>query len=171
MIKGTNVILRPVRLSEVPILSQWINDESNDSFTNFGLIYERAFEKGFNENGLVSPKSGVLMIENYEGKLVGNVGYNQISRSPNGASFAFSIGIIVVLDYRKQGYGTEAQKLLTEYLFSTFPIMRVEAETDAGNEAERRALEKAGFELEGVLRKAQWRNGSWHDLAMYSRIR
>ena len=34
-----------------------------------------------------------------------------------------------------------------------------------------RALEKAGFTREGVLRKAQWRNGDWHDLVVYSKLR
>ena len=49
--------------------------------------------------------------------------------------------------------------------------MRVEASTDITNSAELRALEKAGFTREGVLRKAQWRNGDWHDLVVYSKLR
>ena len=65
----------------------------------------------------------------------------------------------------------EAQELLAGYLFSVYPIMRVEASTDITNRAEQRALEKAGFTREGVLRKAQWRNGDWHDLVVYSKLR
>ena len=49
--------------------------------------------------------------------------------------------------------------------------MRVEASTDITNLAEQRALEKAGFTREGVLRKAQWRAGDWHDLVVYSLLR
>ncbi|MBA2393543.1 MAG: GNAT family N-acetyltransferase, partial [Ktedonobacteraceae bacterium] len=52
-----------------------------------------------------------------------------------------------------------------------YPIMRVEATTDITNRAEQRALEKAGFTREGVLRKAQWRNGNWHDMVVYSKVR
>lgn len=73
--------------------------------------------------------------------------------------------------YRNKGYGSEAQRLLAEYLLQTFPIARVEAETDITNLAEQRALEKAGFVREGVLRKAQWRAGDWHDMVVYSRVR
>ncbi|MHB8599722.1 MAG: GNAT family N-acetyltransferase [Ktedonobacteraceae bacterium] len=65
----------------------------------------------------------------------------------------------------------EAQNLLADYLFSTYPIMRVEAVTDKENIAEQRALEKAGFTREGILRQAQWRSGMWHDQVMYSKLR
>ena len=34
-----------------------------------------------------------------------------------------------------------------------------------------RALEKAGFTREGVLRGAQFRRGEWHDLVSYARLR
>jgi aminoglycoside 6'-N-acetyltransferase len=49
--------------------------------------------------------------------------------------------------------------------------MRVEASTDVTNLPEQHALEKAGFTREGILRKAQWRGGSWHDLMVYSKLR
>ena len=90
---------------------------------------------------------------------------------PGYTSMAYNIGIVLAPEHRGKGYGIEAQKLLTEYLFAIYPIMRVEASTDITNIAEQRALEKAGFTREGVLRKAQWRNGEWHDLAVYSKLR
>ena len=34
-----------------------------------------------------------------------------------------------------------------------------------------RALERAGYHREGVLRGAQWRAGAWHDLVLYARLR
>ena len=65
----------------------------------------------------------------------------------------------------------ENQRLMAAYLFATYPIARVEASTDITNMPEQRALEKAGFTREGVLRKAQWRAGAWHDLVVYSKLR
>ncbi|MCW2707301.1 MAG: hypothetical protein JWM22_1143, partial [Frankiales bacterium] len=32
-------------------------------------------------------------------------------------------------------------------------------------------LERAGFQREGVLRGAQWRQGGWHDLVSFARLR
>lgn len=72
---------------------------------------------------------------------------------------------------RGRGHGSEAQRLLADSLFAAYPIARVEAHTDVENLPEQRALEKAGFTREGVPRRAQWRAGAWHDVAMYSRLR
>ncbi len=90
---------------------------------------------------------------------------------PGDASIAYNFGIVLAPEHRRKGYGVEAQRLLPAYLFSVYPIMRVEASTDITNLAEQRTLEKAGFTREGVLRKAQWRNGDWHDLVAYSKLR
>ena len=48
---------------------------------------------------------------------------------------------------------------------------RVQASTDLENVAEQRALERAGFVREGLLRGAQWRLGAFHDLVGHSRLR
>jgi RimJ/RimL family protein N-acetyltransferase len=50
-------------------------------------------------------------------------------------------------------------------------VQRVEASTDVENVAEQRSLEKAGYQREGVLRRAQYRAGDWHDLVVYSVLR
>jgi len=70
-----------------------------------------------------------------------------------------------------RGYGTAAQEALAHYLFQTTLVERLEAGTDVDNLAEQRALEKAAFQREGVLRHAQYRRGQWHDLVRYGRLR
>ncbi len=70
-----------------------------------------------------------------------------------------------------RGHGTAAQRALADHLFATTLIERLEAGTDVDNIAEQRALEKAGFTGEGVLRHAQFRGGRWRDLVLYSRLR
>ena len=64
-----------------------------------------------------------------------------------------------------------AQRLLAEHLLATTPSHRVEASTDVENVAEQRALERAGFVREGILRGAQFRDGTWHDLVLFSLLR
>jgi RimJ/RimL family protein N-acetyltransferase len=61
--------------------------------------------------------------------------------------------------------------MLAEYLFRTFPVHRLQASTDVTNVPEQKALERAGFVREGIYRGAQWRQGEWHDLVSYSRLR
>jgi RimJ/RimL family protein N-acetyltransferase len=60
---------------------------------------------------------------------------------------------------------------LADYLFSTTPANRLEATTETDNVAEQRALEKAGFVREGVLRGRGFVRGQWRDGVMYARLR
>jgi len=50
-------------------------------------------------------------------------------------------------------------------------VHRVQASTDVENVAEQGALRRAGFRPEGVLRGAQWRAGTYHELQLWSRLR
>ena len=99
------------------------------------------------------------------------VSYIAVFDGPPPSNRVYNIGIDFDPAHRRRGYGAEAQALLAGYLFATYTIERVEASTDIANIAEQRALERAGFTREGVMRSAQWRAGDWHDLVVYSKLR
>jgi RimJ/RimL family protein N-acetyltransferase len=61
--------------------------------------------------------------------------------------------------------------MLCDYLFRHTPAQRIEAATQPENTAEQRALGKAGFQLEGVIRAAEFRDGEWRDGLLFSRLR
>jgi len=173
MLHGEKIYLRPVRQDDLPILAARANDIAFLSeFNFFGLHQHNSLEKYFQENGLLSQEHGTLVVVTCDSdQVVGDVSYRQVRYGPGITSIAYNIGIVLAPEHRGKGYGVEAQQLLAEYLFSVYLIMRIEASTDITNGAEQRALEKAGFIREGVLRKAQWRNGDWHDLVVYSKLR
>ena len=50
-------------------------------------------------------------------------------------------------------------------------VNRIEATTEITNVAEQRALEKAGFTREGILRGTTFRQGRWRDQVIYSVLR
>lgn len=114
---------------------------------------------------------GHLAIE-VDGRLIGDVGWHWIGYGPGQPSRCPNIGISIwdAAD-RGGGRGTEAQRQLVDVLFSDTTINRIEASTDVTNRPEQRALEKAGFTREGVVRGSQWRSGSYHDLVTYSILR
>jgi RimJ/RimL family protein N-acetyltransferase len=65
----------------------------------------------------------------------------------------YEIGVILYEPRdRGHGYGTEAVGLLTTWLFGSGRAERVQAGTDVGNNAMRAALERLGFQFEGVMR-------------------
>lgn len=84
---------------------------------------------------------------------------------------AWRIGISLVPAVRGHGLGTAAHRLLVDHLFATTELDRIEAVTDVDNAAEQRALHKAGFTHEGVLRGAQLRGGQRRDVAVYGLLR
>jgi len=106
-----------------------------------------------------------------EGAVAGDVSYRVVKHGGGLANRVYEIGVTIAPAQRGKGFGTEAQRLLATYLFATYPIARVQATTDITNIGEQRALERAGFTREGVLRQAQFRAGSWHDMVMYSKLR
>jgi aminoglycoside 6'-N-acetyltransferase len=173
MLRGEKIYLRPVRQDDLPILAARANDIAFlTEFNFFGLRQHNDLEKYFQEDGLLSQEYGTLVVVTCEhDQIVGDVSYRQVRYGPGNTSIAYNLGIALAPEHRGKGFGVEAQRLLAEYLFSVYPIMRVEAASDITNSAELRALEKAGFTREGVLRKAQWRNGDWHDLVIYSKLR
>ena len=64
-----------------------------------------------------------------------------------------------------------SQAQLVDLFFRHTRTNRVEAHTDVDNIAEQRALEAAGFQREGVVRGAQWRDGAYRDGFLYSVLR
>ena len=87
-------------------------------------------EKGWQENGMLTSYYGMLAVVTLEEQIVGDVSYHHQRYGPNEASMAYNIGITLAPEYRGLGYGVEAQKLLAQYLFSAYPIVRVEASTE-----------------------------------------
>lgn len=101
-------------------------------------------------------------------------------------TIAGSIGIVQKMDiYRKNveigyflaeefwgnGIATKAIKAATSYAFTAFDIVRAYAEPFADNKASRRALEKAGFKLEAILRDYVIKNDIVRDSCIYSVLR
>ncbi len=102
---------------------------------------------------------------------VGHVSWHRTHYGPNLGSCAWNIGIGLTAPAQGRGIGTVAQRLLAHHLLLTGELERVEASTDIENYAEQRALEKAGFTREGILRSAQERLDGRHDLISYSLLR
>jgi riboflavin biosynthesis pyrimidine reductase/RimJ/RimL family protein N-acetyltransferase len=100
---------------------------------------------------------------------VGDLSAHAVWHGPTPGSRACNIGISLSEDWRGRGIGAVAQRLLAEELHAD-GVIRVEASTDVINVAEQRALARAGFQLDGVLRGAQQRRDGQHDLQVWSHV-
>jgi RimJ/RimL family protein N-acetyltransferase len=167
------VRLRPARPEDSGLLNLWSSSSRyTGEFNDFGIARRILTEDVIRNEGLVGAQGGALLVERTPGGTpIGTVSWREVRYGPNPESRAWNIGISLVPEARGKGFGTQAQKMIAEYLFETTAMHRIEAATDIENLAEQRALEKAGFVREGVLRGAQYRGGKWHDLVFYSVVR
>ncbi len=120
------------------------------------------------ESGLLDDNSGTLIVLHGTDR-VGTVSWRKIQTGPIASNWAIGIGLAP--QFRGRGYGSEAHRLLVRYLFAHTQVNRIEATTEITNVAEQRALDKAGFTREGVLRGTTFRQGRWHDQVIYSVLR
>ncbi|HEV2781422.1 MAG TPA: GNAT family N-acetyltransferase [Actinophytocola sp.] len=118
-----------------------------------------------------NPSSVLTIVDAATAEPIGMIGWHAVSYGGTLSAAAWNIGIGLVPEARGRGAGTTAQRLLAEHLFATTEVDRVEASTDVDNVAEQRALEKAGFRREGVLRGAQLRGGRRRDIVHYGLLR
>jgi RimJ/RimL family protein N-acetyltransferase len=171
---GSLVRLREATLEDAAIVDARGRDPAMiGEFNDFGLGTPRPLAENLAKGKrMVAPDRGTLLVVRLEDEaVVGDVSWHSVSYGPTEGSRALNIGIALHPEARGHGYGTEAQRLLAELLLDRFEIQRVEASTDVDNVAEQRSLEKAGFTREGVIRRAQSRAGTQHDLVGYSIVR
>ncbi|RYZ92790.1 MAG: N-acetyltransferase [Proteobacteria bacterium] len=74
------------------------------------------------------------------------------------------IGFALAPKYHGCGYGTEAVEALVTEAFRARGAERVFANVFVENHASRRALEKSGFRLEGIQRRAHLKRDFWLDV-------
>jgi len=169
-----DVRLRPATREDVGFLVLQYSPDVCAPWNWFGFRSEAELLRRFDDDGFLGAAQGRLIVELVGGGEpvpIGDVSWHGVDYGPPPVSRSWNIGITLVPEWRGHGHGTRAQRLLAEHLFATTVAERIEASTDVENIAERRSLERAGFSFEGVLRRAQFRDGGWHDMALYSLIR
>ena len=124
----------------------------------------------FQCDGFLDPRGGRLVVE-VDGHPIGDVSWRPEQWGPSPGSACPAIGIALLPEHRGQGFGTVAQRLLVDHLFREYGVHRVHSDTAVDNPAEQRALEKAGFTREGVVRAAEDRGGRYHDHVLYGILR
>ncbi len=168
---GTEQVrLMPVRDEDVALLERFlVDDQAAGPWAWSGFAALHKARRRFEADGYLADDNSRLIVLVGD-QAVGFVSWVPMSHGPP-ESRCWQIGIGLLPEHRGRGVGAAAQRLLVEYLFATTTAVRIEAGTLFGNVAEQRALERAGFALEGRLRSAQYLAGQWQDLLLYSRLR
>ncbi len=150
-----------VERADLPILGSWVNDV--DSIGEFEPISQETLgdlEKQY--DNLVGGQW--FFVEKNDGTKIGYITHFK-------SKGCVGIGYMLVPKERGKGYGSEAVRLMVDYLFLGREIVRIQAETHPDNVASQKVLEKSGFTKEGLIRKSFFSRGSYRDTAMWSILR
>jgi RimJ/RimL family protein N-acetyltransferase len=169
-------ILRPFREEDLTVFDEilFTGPQGSGAFQWFGWHDTSALKQRWAENTLLGEDEGILLVADNDesaesGQKHGFVSWQKMATARS--SWCWRVGIALRAPSRGKGHGTRAQRLLVEYLFANTMAHRIEAGTDAENLAEQRALEKAGFQREGVMRGHILRDGAWRDTVVYGIVR
>lgn len=168
MISGQSVIVRTIRETDLPTLFVLMADLNDPGeFMPVAFFSERAMIADFEKNGCWENTTGKLIITDLSGEIVGEAGFSQNRHYLDGREVYYRI----FSAHRGKGYASEALRLLTAYFFKATSMSRLEAVTVTGNIASEKVLDKNGFVLEGMLRKARYLHGELVDLTLFSLLR
>ena len=102
------------------------------------------------------------------GTLLGSI---SAARCGNVHRHSAELGYYLGEPYWGRGYAADAVRQLCRRLWDTTDLLRLFAEPFAYNTASCRVLEKAGFQLEGTLRRHAVKNGRVLDMRLYACLR
>jgi RimJ/RimL family protein N-acetyltransferase len=161
--------LRPVLETDLDRLEEMFNDPDQIGVYNWGGFSDgTAWRKQWVDNRLLGADKRVLIID-LDGERIGFVSWHKVRTGQ--ISYVHEFGISLWSEHRGKGHGTTAQRLLARYLFAHDPVNRIQAWTELDNIGEQRALEKAGFTREAVMREYSFRDGAWRDEVVYRMLR
>lgn len=166
-LKGNGVELRRHDRANYPLYARWYGDEEVWRLTSWAAepMQRGAVERLFEDRERSSLDDSFAVHWEGEDKPVGVVSLANINRANSSADLSVIVGDE---KDRDRGLGTEAIRLLLDYAFEELGLNRVGLSVFDFNETAIHAYEKLGFEEEGRLRQAIWRDGDFHDAILMS---
>lgn len=168
MTVGEKIRLRPIERDDLPVYVRWFGDPEVRRhlavYLPFSLAQEEEWFAGL-AGRINSGREVLLAVETAEGIHIGNVGLHAINWKDRSTELGIVIG---EKSYWGQGYGSDAVRTLLRLAFETMNLHRVFLRVDADNGRAIRCYEKCGFQREGVLRDAVFRDGRYYDQLLMS---
>ena len=172
---GEKVVLRPFNDGDLPAIRAVLLDPEARMLT--GSVHNAAEARGPEppgEEALLLDWYGtcndqpdrldLAVVDKMTRECVGEAVLNQWDPGNESCNFRIFIGP----NGRDRGLGTEATRLIVGHGFERLGLHRISLEVYAFNPRARRAYEKAGFRVEGVLRESFRYNGEWIDATVMS---
>lgn len=172
VLEGERIRLRRMEQGDAADLFRYWSDPKVVKYMNVPMFtsVEETSEMIDFLNGLSETEDtmrwGIELVQ--EQRLIGSCGFNTWELS---GAYRGEIGYDIGRAYWRQGYMTEAFRLMLNYGFMTMGLNRIEALVDPRNSASRSILQSFTFHEEGLLREYQRTEEGFVDLLIYSLLR
>lgn len=160
------IALREFKADDAPLLQKYLNNLLVTKYLTTRIPQPYTAEDAewwINEGS----KVGIVRAIEWGGVFVGSVGAN---RRQFEHSRSAEVGYWIAESHWGKGIATQALQELSALIFQDTDIVRLQAHVFEGNYASARVLEKSGYRLEGVLRKAVFKQGVVMNASLYAAV-
>ena len=164
MLNRGDITIRAIEDEDLEVIYRWNSEKFRGGFQEFQFESLNELKKEYNKSGFCSNEFQILLIKEKDNK----IGLIYLNFYREGI---VKIGLVLQPESCGKGRGATALKIMIEYLFNNYHLVRIEADTDIENMAAQKILEKVGFLKEGTLRKYRFHHGKYHDSYIYSLIK
>ena len=165
---GERVILRPLIAADAEPFFASLDDPEIARLTGTHRTF--TFEEIRNwaaTRQAAEDRLDLSIINRESGEWVGELAIHYWDSDNHSCGFRIAIGH----QGRNRGLGSEATRLIVDYVFEHLPINRIGLEVYAFNPRAIHVYERAGFTREGVHRSALYWDGEYHDAILMSVLR
>ncbi|QTA37754.1 GNAT family N-acetyltransferase [Thermosipho ferrireducens] len=171
MLKGKLVRLRAYSKDDLEKVLEYINDSEVKKCLTPGIPFpfrKEDEEKWYQNLNPFSEKSYSFAIETLsDGEYIGGCGINNVYWKNSVAT----VGIFLGKPFWNKGYGTDAMRVLVNFIFNEMNINKVRLDVYSFNKRAIKSYEKVGFKVEGILREEIFREGKYHDIFVMGILR
>lgn len=161
---GNRIILREYCKEDLKFIRQWCNDpEIVDNLSDVFLYPHTVNTTEQYLNSILegnTEQKGFIIAHKDTEKYIGQIDLFKMDWKNRSTELGIVIGI---KEYLGNGYGTEAIKVLQDFVFNRLNLNRLQLEVHDFNERAYRCYLKCGFKEEGRLREKNFVHGRYSD--------
>lgn len=163
MYEGTLVRLRAYRKEDIKDALEYVNDPEvkRNMMPGIPFLYTLEDEEKWYQSNTALKDTYNFAIETLtDKKYIGGCGVNEVDWKNSKVVVGIFIGD---KEYWNKGYGTDAMKVLINFIFQQMNINKIKLVVYSFNERAIKCYEKCGFQKEGIHRQEAYKDGKYHD--------
>ncbi|KLO21664.1 acetyltransferase [Marinitoga sp. 1197] len=163
MYEGKLIRLRAYSKDDIANILEYINDFDVKKYLMPGIPLPFRYEdelKWYEKLNPMKADNYSFAIERKEdNKYIGGCGIVSVDWKNS----VTTVGIFLGKPFWNKGYGTDAMKVLINFIFNEMNVNKVKLHVFSFNKRAIKSYEKVGFKIEGILREEIFREGKYHD--------